>query len=170
MVRVRERAVAKTAKRRDTPRQRAINKRAIRQLQSVSEEFSGTALAKEARALERALSSANPNKATTQRRLQSFAQAAARQASPKATPKTMKRAVTSSKKSAIGKRAASSARTRYQSAVFKCWGDYETCCKHADWKLCAALLAICVTNQLKALGFGTGAGAAYFTIKHLLGH
>ena len=49
-------------------------------------------------------------------------------------------------------------------------GDYQTCCKHADWKFCAALLAICVTNQLKTLGFGTGAGAAYFTNKHLLSH
>ena len=164
--------MAKTAKRRDTPRQRAINKRAIRQLQSVSEQFSGTALAKEARALERALASANPNKATTQRRLQSFAQAAARQGSPsRAAPKTMKRGATGSKRSGskrsgIEKRARSSARAHYQSAVFKCWGDYQTCCKHADWKLCAAWLAICVTNQLKTLGLGT---ATYFSIKHLIG-
>jgi hypothetical protein len=53
--------VAKVARRQATsPRQRAINKRAIRQLRSVSETCSGTDLAKEARALERALEHVPP--------------------------------------------------------------------------------------------------------------
>ncbi len=53
--------MAKVARRQATsPRQRAINKRAIRQLRSVSETCSGTDLAKEARALERALEHVPP--------------------------------------------------------------------------------------------------------------
>jgi hypothetical protein len=172
--------VAKAARRQATsPRQRAINKRAIRQLRSASETFSGTDLAKEARALERALASTNPNKPTTQRRLQSFVQAAAKQGSPRPTPKTLKRvSKAASKKAArtptatpgLAKRAQGNTRVRYQTAIFRCWDDYQTCCQHNDWRICAAWLAICTTNQLKALGsLGLGP-AAYIGIKHLIGH
>lgn len=170
--------MAKVRRQATSSRQRAINKRAIRQLRSVSETFSGTDLAKEARALERALASTNPNKATTQRRLQSFVKEAAKRGSPRTTPKTFKRvSKAASKKAAttpatpsIAKRAQRNIRARYQTAIFRCRDDYLTCCQHDDWRICAALLVICITNQLRALGaLGLGP-AAYISIKHLIGH
>jgi hypothetical protein len=79
--------VAKAARRKTTSsKEREINKRAIRELRAVSDVFSWTVsgidLAKEARALERALAAPNSRKATTQRRVQSFAQAAAKYSPP----------------------------------------------------------------------------------------
>jgi hypothetical protein len=150
--------VAKKARRKvASTKQKPINKRAIRQLQSVSKDFTG--LTKEARALERALASPNPNKATTQRRVQAFAQAAATYAQPvHATKKTKKLAVAK-----IAKRITAKTLPSYKTAVFKCLGDYETCCRNVDWRFCAALAALCITNQLKALG--TVGATAYTAFK-----
>jgi hypothetical protein len=144
-----------TAARRKTAssRQRALNRRAIRQLRSVSEDFSGTTLAKEARALERALASRNPRKTTTQRRAQAFAEAAAKYSkagrpSPSlGTPswgppisimippgrvlKRMKKKVSAAKATkktatpGIAKRQTRDANRRYTKGVFQC-GDEST--------------------------------------------
>jgi hypothetical protein len=56
--------VAKAARRKETPQQRAVHRRAIRELRAISDAFSrtvsGTDFAKEASALERALAAPNP--------------------------------------------------------------------------------------------------------------
>ena len=67
----------------------------------------------------------------------------------------------------IRKRLERNKQVRYKTRVFKCWGDYHTCCEHGDWKACAAWLALCITNELKALGLGP---AAYIGVKFLIGH
>lgn len=135
--------MAKKARRKVTPTkgrraprrkgEQAISKKAIRRLQSVSENYSGSAVARQADALGRALASPNPRKATTQRRIQSFAIAAADYAPPvrgtkKAKTSGTKRAAkTAAKRKTVSKNKS----PPYKTAVFKCWSDYETCCQCA---------------------------------------
>jgi hypothetical protein len=164
-------ATQKTA----SAKQRALNTRAIRQLRSVAESYNGTALGKEARALERALASHNPSKATTQSRAQSFAQEAAKYPLPsrvgkKAAAKSKTAATKKTGTPGIVMRARASARNHYKTRVFKCVGDYGICCQQANWRLCAAWLAVCISNELqvlKALGLGP---AAYVGVKYMIGH
>ena len=53
----------------------------------------------------------------------------------------------------------------YKTGVFKCKGDYDACRQGGDWKVCAALLALCITTELKILR-ALGAG----TIGYMIGH
>lgn len=159
-------------RRRAPSRQQTLNKRAINELQSVSEKYRGTDLAKQATALQRALASSRPSKAATQRRLQSFAVAAAKK-SPSRKAKVMKKTVRGGgggkqrPTAGITKTLGRNTKASYQTAVFKCWGDYQTCCQHAHWGTCAAWAALCIANQLKALGLGP---AAIIVIKTMVGH
>jgi hypothetical protein len=174
--------VAKAATQTASAKQRALNTRAISQLRSVSKSYSGTTLAKEASALERALASSNPSKATTQRLVQSFAQEATKYPLPsrvgKMTAAKTVKGKGRSKDAATKKtgtpgivsRARASASNRYKTRVFKCVGDYGICCQQADWRFCAAWLAVCISNELqvlKALGLGP---AAYVAVKSMIGH
>jgi hypothetical protein len=146
-------------------REQAISKKAIRQLQSVSENYSGSAVARQADALRRTLASPNPSKATTQRRIQTFAIAAADYAPPaRATKKTKPSGPKRVAKTAARSKTLSKS-PPYKTAVFKCWSDYETCCQHGDWRMCASLAAICIANQLK-----WPAAGAFTLIKLFGGH
>jgi hypothetical protein len=171
--------VAKATRREATSsREREINKRAIRELRAVSDKFSrtvsGFTLANEARALERVLAAPNSRKATTQKRVQAFAQAAAKYSPP---DRVMKRVVkTGAARKAktatpgIIKRAKKNQQVRYKTHVFKCLGDYEECCQQRDWKFCAAWLSLCITHELKvlpALGLGTAVSVGF---KYVIGH
>jgi hypothetical protein len=179
--------VPKAAKRKKTAsaKELSLQKRAIRELmaldKALSSTVSGSALAKQARALERALASRSPRKATTQRRVEAFT-AAARKYSPPARrvlKKTRKVAARKAKtetgvvvKTAptgtpgIVKSEKRNKAVRYQTRVYQCLADYETCCQHHDWKTCAAMCTLCIVDALKALGLGP---AAYLGAKSLVG-
>ena len=143
--------------------------------------------------MERALASRNPRKTTTQRRAQAFAEAAARYSkagrpSPSlGTPswgppisimippgrvlKRMKKKVSAAKATkktatpGIAKRQTRDANRRYTKGVFQCGDEYHKCCQQGAWKVCAALLALCITNELKWLGTATAVG-----VKYVIGH
>ena len=36
----------------------------------------------------------------------------------------------------------------YKTSIFKCLADYEKCCLTHDWRLCGALVAVCIAKQL----------------------
>jgi hypothetical protein len=77
-------------------------------------------------------------------------------------------AVRTTKKTAtsgFAKRQSRDANRRYAKGIFQCGDDYHTCCQHGDWKVCAALLALCITNELKWLGTATAVG-----VKYVIGH
>jgi hypothetical protein len=178
--------VTEAARRKTTStKERALQKRAIRELKALDKALSGTvsgsALAKQARALERALASRSPRKATTQSRVEAFT-AVARKYSPPAR-RVLKRKIRVAARKAktetgvvvktaptgtpgIVKREERNKTVRYQTRVYQCLADYETCCQHHDWKTCAAMCTLCVVDALKALGLG---GAAAVGIKSLVG-
>jgi hypothetical protein len=186
--------VAKAASRKTTSaKERKINERAIRELKAVSDAFSRTAsgsdLAKEARALERALAAKHPRKATTQSRVQSFARAAAKYSPPGRVKKMAKKVRwrTAAKKDferhvgrpatpeikktpGIIKREEKNKQVHYKTGVFQCLGDYEACCQQRSWKFCAPWLAVCITHQLKILqAVGITAGVAG-GLRGMIGH
>ena len=133
---------------------------AIRELRSVSEQYGGTELAKQAHALELALASPETSKATTHRRVMALAEAAAGSASSQ--PKV--------KRASAGKTGKRKAKPSYKTGIFRCRGDYEACLQSGGgFKTCAALFALCISHELKlapALGIGTGAWGA---VKIILG-
>jgi hypothetical protein len=101
--------------------------------------------------------------------VQSFAQAAAKYSPPdRAMKRVAKKAAARKAKTAtpgIIKRAEKNKQVRYKKGVFQCGDEYHNCCQHGDWKLCAALLALCITNELKWLGAATAVG-----VKYVIGH
>jgi hypothetical protein len=162
--------VAKAARQEARSSEARRIKRAIRELRDVSDTLSGSTLAKEARALERALAAPNSRKATTQRRVKAFAQAAAKYSPPVRVSRVAKKRTKDASKAqtatpGIVNREERNKRDRYEKGVFKCGSDYHKCCQqHSDWKLCAALLALCITNELKWLG------AAAYGVKYMISH
>ena len=168
---------------------RAVNKQAIKHLQLIRKDRPGTTLAKDARALERLLTSGKSDtrhsQATMERHLRSLAQAAVlyepritglgppSQAWTEVIPK---RKVAAAKKRKVAaaktanKKAAKAARpkkSRYSTKVFKCLEDFRTCCNDGDKKVCVAYAVICIAQQLQGLGIGVAAVPA---IKFFLGH
>jgi L-serine deaminase len=151
-----------------------INERAIRRLKSVTEKFSASTVAKRATALERLLASTNPDQAATDQHVRSFFEAARSHvassggrvatemvrgqigkapATKKAatTKKTAKKKATTTKKIAK-KLSRSKTKSSYNTQIFKCWDDYQTCCQTGNRKVCASLAAICISKQLAWAG------------------
>jgi hypothetical protein len=130
-------------------------RRAIALLNSITETYAGSPVARQAACLRHLLASAKPDRETVQRHLQSFADAAVKAAQPRITKKmkTVAKTATKSRKTAAkAKPAKGGMRKRiqrgYQTAIFKCLSDYEKCCGERDWKACAQLMVICISTKL----------------------
>jgi hypothetical protein len=144
----------------------------IAHLDNITKTYAGSPVAKEAASLRRLLASANPDRETVQRHLQSFAEAAAK-AGQSGTTKKMKtvskgRKTASKAKPAVKSGMRKRRQRNYQTAIFKCRSDYQECCRDGDWKVCAFLGAICIAKQLQQLAWaGTAVGVA---TKYFSGH
>ena len=133
-------------------------RRAISELRTVSKQYSGTELAKQAHALELALASPETTQAATHRRVMALAKAAEAKGSVRgsARPRTKTRTASAAK---TAKRT-TKAKPSYKTPIFKCRGDYEMCLQRGGgFKTCAAWAAVCISNQLKLGWIATGYGA-----------
>lgn len=138
-----------------TKRRQSPTRRAIRELRSVSEQYSGTDLAKQAHALELALASPETTQAATHRRVMALAKAAEAKGSARGSARP-RRTASAAK---TGKRTTKT-KPSYQTRIFKCRGDYEMCLQRGGgFKTCAAWAALCISNQLKLGWIATGYGA-----------
>jgi ribosomal protein S20 len=142
---------------------------AIAHLEYITESFAGSPIAKKAASLKRLLASANPDRETVQQHLQSFAEAAVKAAQPGITKKK-KAAKNKSRKTIASAKAITRstgmhnrARRGYQTAIFKCLSDYQKCCRDGDWKLCASIMAICISKQVAWAGSAVVAATKYFS-------
>jgi hypothetical protein len=146
------------------------NEVAIAHLDNITETYAGSPVAKEAASLKRLLASANPKRETVQRHLQSFAKAAAKAGQPSttkemktATKKTASKMATKSRSRMWATPKAKPAVKRYQTKIFKCWSDYQECCRDGDWRACASLLTICISKELAWVGPAAVAATKYFS-------
>jgi len=48
----------------------------------------------------------------------------------------------------VDKRGARKSSPTYKTSIFKCLGDYDSCCATHDWRTCAALAVVCFAQQL----------------------
>jgi hypothetical protein len=159
------------------------NEQAIAHLEDITERFAGSPVAKQAASLKRLLASANPDRETVQQHLRSFAEAAVKARLSlevgTATPSLAQLGITNKKKAAKakqfkGRKTIARAVTRstgmhkrttrgYQTAIFKCLSDYRKCCRDGDWKLCASIMAICISKQVAWAGSAVVAATKYFS-------
>ena len=164
----------------------STKERAIKRLQLVAQEFGGSPAARHASTLGSLLASDEPDPVRLGRQLHSFANAAANYAPPKKTPKRTaaakkkKRKATTTPKSAT-KKATHTGRSkttsqstpslRYNSAVFKCLDDLQTCRDSGRSAVtCVSLCAICISNQMHAFSIAGGTAVVELGWKLLSGH